>query len=386
VTNAGGSDEKTKTNYIAVSAALTPVAAFNSDVTSGTASLTVKFSDKSTNSPASWSWDFNNDGVAESTAQNPSFTYATAGVYTVKLTVNNSAGSSVKTKSNLITVREPWNVDVEGSGDYATIQEAVNAAAAGDTIIVKGGTYTENININKSLTLRSETPLGAIVNPASDESVSLLFLSNVVIDGFVISGSDTFPLFGITGGTYCTFTNNQISGVNTGIRVGNYSLVSNNTITTNGVGAIPGPTMYDMTAGILLLNGSSGNTITNNICTSTNGVSIGILILTVSGATVGDGYTPVFTEHNTISYNTFSSNRYGIYVQQSRYNAFLGNIRTDNQYGLYFQQNGDETTTSGNIFLPEFNNRQQYCPNWFLRFQRQCGQPLEFNGSHNLCL
>src|ERR1019366_2911287 len=34
-----------------------------------------------------WAWDFNNDGVIDATTQNPTYTFATAGTYPVKLTV-----------------------------------------------------------------------------------------------------------------------------------------------------------------------------------------------------------------------------------------------------------------------------------------------------------
>ncbi len=81
-----------------------PVAAFTSDVTSGTAPLTVHFTDASTGSPTSWAWDFNNDGVTDDTAQNPSHVYDTAGTYTVKLTVTNAGGTDDEVKDGYITV------------------------------------------------------------------------------------------------------------------------------------------------------------------------------------------------------------------------------------------------------------------------------------------
>ena len=41
--------------------------------------------------------------------------------------------------------------------DYPTIQEAINGSLDGDTIIVRPGTYMENINfIGKAITLKSE--------------------------------------------------------------------------------------------------------------------------------------------------------------------------------------------------------------------------------------
>ena len=39
--------------------------------------------------------------------------------------------------------------------DYANIQWAVDIASAGDTIIVRPGTYNENVVVSKSLEIRS---------------------------------------------------------------------------------------------------------------------------------------------------------------------------------------------------------------------------------------
>ncbi|MEW5995100.1 MAG: S8 family serine peptidase, partial [Candidatus Zixiibacteriota bacterium] len=61
-----------------------PVADFVGSPTSGNAPLTVNFTDQSTGSPTSWSWDFGDGGT--STAQNPSYTYNSVGTYTVSLT------------------------------------------------------------------------------------------------------------------------------------------------------------------------------------------------------------------------------------------------------------------------------------------------------------
>src|SRR5437016_3624704 len=84
--------------------ALPIFADFTGSPTSGTAPLTVQFTDASTGSPTSWAWDFQNDGTVDSTAQNPSFAYAAAGTYTVSLKVTNGSGTSTKTKTGYITV------------------------------------------------------------------------------------------------------------------------------------------------------------------------------------------------------------------------------------------------------------------------------------------
>ena len=102
-TNADGSDTETKLDYITVGAA--PVAAFSGTPTTGVTPLTVSFTDSSTNSPTSWSWNFGDTGT--SAAQSPSHQYTSAGIYTVSLTASNAYGSDGETKTNYITVTVP---------------------------------------------------------------------------------------------------------------------------------------------------------------------------------------------------------------------------------------------------------------------------------------
>ena len=87
VSDANGTDSKTATiNVSEEPVSVVPVANFSSNVTSGTAPLTVQFTDSSENA-TSWNWDFG-DGM-NSTDQNPMHTYSTAGNYTVNLTASN---------------------------------------------------------------------------------------------------------------------------------------------------------------------------------------------------------------------------------------------------------------------------------------------------------
>ena len=107
VTNDAGSDSEVKTNFITVTAApAAPTAAFSANTTSGVAPLTVAFTDASTGSPTSWAWDFDNDGTVDATTQNATHTYASAGTYTVNLTVTNDAGSDSEVKTNYISVTD----------------------------------------------------------------------------------------------------------------------------------------------------------------------------------------------------------------------------------------------------------------------------------------
>ena len=84
-----------------------PVANFTASPLTGTAPLTVQFTDHSTNSPTSWSWNFGDGNTTNATAQNPVHTYANPGNYTVSLTVANGFGSNTSTRTNYITVTTP---------------------------------------------------------------------------------------------------------------------------------------------------------------------------------------------------------------------------------------------------------------------------------------
>ena len=97
------SDTKTEPDYISVIGDIPPpVAMFEATPLSGSAPLTVQFTDLSIGPPTSYAWDFG-DG-ATSAEENPCHTYTAGGVFTVKLTVKNSGGSHTMTRENYISV------------------------------------------------------------------------------------------------------------------------------------------------------------------------------------------------------------------------------------------------------------------------------------------
>ena len=81
-----------------------PVAAFYGTPLSGYQPLVVNFYDQSTNNPDTWAWDIDNSGSTDYTTENCQHTYPDAGDYSVKLTVENVAGSDFELKIDYITV------------------------------------------------------------------------------------------------------------------------------------------------------------------------------------------------------------------------------------------------------------------------------------------
>ena len=94
VANSAASVSEVKDDYITVNPAA-PVANFSANVTSGNVPLAVLFTDESTgDSITAWAWDFENDGIVDSSEQNPEHVYSLPGVYNVSLTVTSAGGSN----------------------------------------------------------------------------------------------------------------------------------------------------------------------------------------------------------------------------------------------------------------------------------------------------
>ncbi len=75
---------------------------FTADFTSGCFPLTVNFTDASTSSATTWTWDFGNGN--QSTEKNPSAVYSSPGTYTVKLTITGPGISDTEVKNGYIVV------------------------------------------------------------------------------------------------------------------------------------------------------------------------------------------------------------------------------------------------------------------------------------------
>lgn len=82
---------------------------------------------------------------------------------------------SLKTVSKAIVVPD----------DYPTIQEAINKAKFGDSLIVRAGTYFENIIIRKSITLIGEDSSRTVIDGNGGITLYVAY-SNVKITGFTV--------------------------------------------------------------------------------------------------------------------------------------------------------------------------------------------------------
>ena len=210
-----------------------------------------------------------------------------------------------------------------------TIGEAVSAAHAGDTIIVRDGTYTENVDVDKRLTIRSENGSAlTIVNASnSGDHVFEVTADYVNITGFTVknaTGQENKKAgIYLDKVEYCSILNNNLTDNNNAIYLdkSNYTEIANNTASLNN--------RY----GIGCADHSSHNIITNN--TAYNNAR-GIYL---------DQST-----NNSLTLNNFSNNNdYGISLDHSTNNTISGNIINNNSHGIWID--GDNNQIFGNDIL-----------------------------------
>jgi PKD repeat protein len=122
-----------------------PVADFSADGIVGCGTLTVNFTDLSTNSPTSWYWTFGD--ATTSIMQNPVHTYSAPGTYTVTLVVENADGEGNISMIDYIVVNEnpALSIDVTpASGEIVPDGSAI--------VNITGGSAPYNVTWSDSQT------------------------------------------------------------------------------------------------------------------------------------------------------------------------------------------------------------------------------------------
>ncbi len=84
---------------------------------------------------------------------------------------------------------QTYYVGGNGSGNYTTIQSAINSASDGDTIYIYNGTYYEHVTINKALTLNGEYVEDIIIDGNGIGDVIVISADGVTISNVTITNS-----------------------------------------------------------------------------------------------------------------------------------------------------------------------------------------------------
>lgn len=157
-------------------------------------------------------------------------------------------------------------VSSEAEGDYISIQAAIDAAEAGDTIFVSSGTYVENLKVNKEVRIwpDSRNPEETVIR-AADPTKSTVEMSadRASLSGFSIEGSEKTGIL-LKGVKSCYVNNNRVQGTEYGILLkgSESNTISNNLVTLNDNG--------------IRLESSNSNDILDNIIAYNYGPGISL--------------------------------------------------------------------------------------------------------------
>ena len=254
---------------------------------------------------------------------------------------------------------------------YSTIQKAVDAAVAGDTILVASGVYKENVVVSKSINITGASRATTIIDAnGNGPGVNITLANSVSLQGFTINDTGIFDpaifvnssflvvisnnkitastqsdAVYVTGSNQISILNNLINGNRNGVSVQNGfgNSIQNNNATGNAVG--------------VRISSSSGNKITDNILRKNQ-----------IGLTLWSGSNGNIVERDQVSNNSF----WGVSVQNSQNNLFAENniefnnadprntegINLQNAVGNRFNHNNIRSNSiqTGAVFPPGDQN------------------------------
>jgi parallel beta-helix repeat protein len=217
-------------------------------------------------------------------------------IFTLHLMTAGSAAANVLSVSN----------DAGQPADFTTIQAAVAAANPGDEIVVKPGIYEENIVINKSISIVSESGnFSDTVVRAADVSqdVFSIWANGVNIKGFGISESNSAGIH-VFEFIECHIEDNKLFNNSCGIDL--YMMSSSNALENNEIS--------NCLTGISIGGGMYNNLGNNSISSCSNGISL------------------FDSSINVLENNKISKNIEGIYLTgESNGNTLAGNTVTLNE-------------------------------------------------------
>jgi len=295
---------------------------------------------------------------------------------------------------------------------YPTIQAAINAANASDTIQVAAGIYYENVIVNKSVTLRGEDSATTIIDANQTGHGVKMNASNIQVHQFTIrNGGNQYACLyvdsqgghviadnvltgsycgidmcecdgctiignmlydnGMTGVSFSYSHHNDIVGNNVsesayGIKgqASNDNFIINNTLSQNSYSIyltqsvrndITNNMVSAQTYGIYLLS-SDTNDIEDNTVTDS---SIGIYIRDSSGNSVfhntmrdnSYGLQLAYSTNNPVDLNTASENDWGFRLYDADSNALTRNTLHENTWGIYFENGATANTLYHNNLI-----------------------------------
>ena len=235
-----------------------------------------------------------------------------------------------------------------GPSNYTAIQDAINASKPGDVIYVYNGTYSENVLVNKSLSVIGEDRNVTIIDGGNAGDVVNITASFTNFTGFTVLNSGmnlTDRGIEVYSASKChIFGNNIHSNYRGGINLwysDDNSIIDNN-ISSNqdlGVG------IFESDFNVLKDNTFWNNSYGVRVTSSEYNIVVGNIFFSVSG-----GILLASSDNNTIAENDFRGIDTSIWLSLSNRNVISNNTILDGAFGINVWMFSDFNTFANNSF------------------------------------
>ena len=256
----------------------------------------------------------------------------------------------------------PWDGSIEYP--YQTIQDGIDHAADGDTVMVLAGYYLENLIAGKQIKLHGQEVAITTIDGGGIGYAVYVTADGVTIENFTVTGAAGIAAIELRS---------------------NYNTIQGNRLTEND----------DVGSAAIDLSGSSNNTIAENVIESTyreGGIWINSYSYynTISRNLFRDNdfYAVVIwgrSTYNTIDENVFIGNHGSIWIMEAAHNSVLDNVIADNRFNAIRIKGSAYTTLIGNAFpisggisIDAVNPRLEYWNTHTIENNRIDGAPIYY--------
>jgi parallel beta-helix repeat protein len=278
-------------------------------------------------------------------------------------------------------------VSNDGTGNFSSIQEAINNATQGGVVYVQNGTYYEHVMLNKSLSLIGESWAGTVIDGSGYGTDIQVSVNDTKVSGFTMQNCTS----GITliGCYHCNISLNAIKMNIRGVYIEDsyQNILCGNNLTNDDFPVTlqrsddniicanllehnysPGISLYhgnnntihenivrDNPAYGVYLENCENNTIDKNeIAYVCEGIHVN---LSHYNTIMGNNVTKTgpyaiyleYSDHNSIKRNSLEDNEIALQLSSSCYNILDENRIIANKWGLYLWLSGDNNVTNNNM-------------------------------------